>query len=304
MEIQSVTMIGMGAVGALIGSQLTKSLGRENVQCIASGERKARYEKDGLYLNGEKQDYRFVEPADATVTDLVIIATKNLQLEEAVSSIKKAVGSKTVIMSLLNGIQSEKDIAAVYGKEHMLYSFVLSLNSIHEKNRIEYSNPGKVIFGEEDNSKSERIEGVCRLFDKAGIKYLVPSDMQLELWKKYLINVTFNTLSALCRSPYGGFTIPVMQELARATGSEVIAVANAEGVALTPEMLENDIMMMCSHDPHGKTSMLQDMEAGRKSENAWFCGTVVRLGAKHGIKTPVCGLLEKLVEGTESVRSI
>ncbi|MCR5606672.1 MAG: ketopantoate reductase family protein, partial [Treponema sp.] len=156
----------------------------------------------------------------------------------------------------------------------------------------------------EDNSKTERIEAICRLLKASNINYKVPEDIKLEQWKKYLLNVTFNTLSAICRSTYGGFRFPVMQNLARKVGAEVVCIANKLNIALTMDMLEYDIKLMCSHDPFGKTSMLQDMEAERKSENAWFCGTIVKLGKELSIATPTCELLEQLVEGTEKVREL
>ena len=300
MKINKVTVIGAGAVGAVIAEPLTNYLGKENVQILAEGERLERYRKDGLYLNGKKVDFNYVDASQAQESDLIIIATKNLQLKEAIRMMKKACGPDTLILSLLNGIQSERDIAEVYGEKNVLYGFVLSLNSIHVGNKIEYTNPGAIFFGEKDDSKNERTKAIAELCEGAGIKYSNPDSIQLEQWKKFLINVTFNTLSALCRATYGGF----MQTLARKTGAEVIEIANAEGIPLTQEMLEYDIKLMCSHDPLGKTSMLQDMEAERKSENDWFCGTIVKLGKVHGIETPVCQLLQQLVQGTEESRKI
>lgn len=304
MEIKTVTMIGVGAVGAVIASQLTKFLGKENVECLADGERKARYERDGIFINGEKQDFNFVESKNAKKSDLVIIATKNLQLGEALKMMENAYGENTLILSLLNGIQSERDIAKVYGEKNVLYSFVISLNSIHVGSKIECSNYGTLVFGEKDNSKTERVAALEKLFSESEIKFKNPENIHLEMWKKFLINTVFNTLSAITRSPYGGFRLGVMQNLARKVGIEVIKVANAENVPLTSEMLEDDIKLMCSHDPRGKTSMLQDVEAGRKSENAWFCGTVANLAKKHGIAVPFCEFLRDLIEGTEEAREI
>ena len=134
------------------------------------------------------------------------------------------------------------------------------------------------------------------------MRFKNPEDIHLEMWKKFLINTVFNTLSAITRSPYGGFKHEVMQNLARKVGKEVVAVANAEGIALTEKMTEEAITMMCHHDPHGKTSMLQDMEAGRKSENEFFCGTIVRLAERHNISTPYCEFLRDLIDGSEKIR--
>ncbi len=304
MKIEKVTVIGMGAVGTVVAAKLHKNIGAKNLECLADGERLERYQKNGLILNGEKIDFNYVDSKDAQKSDLIIIATKNLQLPAAIKMAKTACGPDTMILSLLNGIQSERDLEEVFGAKNVLYSFVISLNSIHVGNKIDCTDDGILFFGEKDNSKTERTAALTELFDRCGIRSKNPEDIHLELWRKYLLNVTFNTLTAITRSSYGGFRFEVMQTLARLVGKEVIAVANAEGVPLTQEDLENDIKMQLHHDPHGKTSMLQDMEAGRKSENPWFCGTVVKLAKNHGIQVPYCDFLEKLVEGSEQVRSI
>ena len=304
MKIASVSIIGLGAVGAVVASRLTSFLGKANVQCIVDAERKERCERDGIFINGVKQDFNYVMPEDAVSVDLIIIATKNLQLGEALESIRNAVGENTLIMALCNGIQSERDTAAIYGEERVLYSFIIGISSIHEKNQIRCPVEGRIVFGEKDNKKTDRVKAIEELFAKAEIGSEVPENIHLEQWKKFLLNVVFNTLSALCRAPYGAFSAPVMSRLARSAGSEVIAVAQSEGVPLTQTMFEDTLSLIIGLDAHGKTSMLQDFEAGRKSENAWFCGTVNKLGKAHGIPTPVCTLLEALVEGTEATRNI
>ena len=304
MKIASVSIIGLGAVGAVVASRLTSFLGKAKVQCIVDTERKARYERDGIFINGVKQDFNYLTPEDAVPADLIIIATKNLKLGEALEGIRSSVGTHTAIMALCNGIQSERDAAAVYGEERILWSFIIGISSIHEKNQIRCPVEGRIVFGEKDNKKTDRVKAVEELFTKAKIESEVPKNIHLEQWKKFLLNVVFNTLSALCRAPYGAFSAPVMRDLARSVGREVIAVAQAEGVPLTQAIFEDTLSLIIGLDAHGKTSMLQDFEAGRKSENAWFCGTVNKLGKAHGIPTPVCTLLEALVEGTEIARGI
>ncbi len=303
-KIQTVSVAGAGAVGAVLADSLTAYLGKQNVQVLADGERLERYKAEGLFLDGRKLDFNYVSPQKARAADLVIIATKNLQLKEAVSLIKSSVKEDTLILSVLNGIKSERDLAEVFGEKAVLYSFVLSVNSIHEKNQIRCSSRGCIIFGEKDNSKTERTESLCELFKASGIDYKNPDDIHLEQWKKFLLNVTFNTISAVCRSTYGGFKFSAIRDLVRLAGSEVVRVANAEGIALTQKHIEDNLALCESWDPLGETSMLQDFKAGRKSENDWFCGTVVSLGKKHGIETPVCSILQKIVEGTEKAREL
>lgn len=302
-QINSAAIIGLGAVGAIVAEQLQKILD-ENLYCILDEKRLNRYSENGIYINNVKQNFNYVTPDQLPQVDLILICTKNLQLNEALDEIKCGVGPHTMILSLLNGIQSEKDISALYGIEKTLYGFIIDLQSINLNGNINCSCKGKIVFGEKDNSISERIKAIQNLFDNSGIKYETPENIELAMWKKFLINVTFNSLGAICRSSYGGFRFDSLQSAARKIGSEVVKVANAENIPLTNELLEEDIQKNLTYDPKGKCSMLQDTEAGRNTENQWFCGTIVKLGKKHGIETPYCDFLRELIDGTEKARTI
>lgn len=300
--MNQVTIIGSGAVGAMYGLRLHQLLGKEHVVFLADKQRRGRYAEESLYLNGERVDFTYVDPQDARPSDLVILATKNLQLEEAVRQIEHAVGKHTVILSLLNGIESEQKLSEAYGEAHVLYGFAVGLNSTHVGNRIDFSEEGRIVFGEKDNSSSERVQAICSLLERAHIKHVVPLDIRLELWKKFMLNTAFNTISALCRATYGDLMQESVKTLAWKVSKEVQAVGEKEGVFLTDAMIEQNYQTVTALGFEGKTSMCQDMEAGRKTENNWFCSAVVRLGKKHAIPTPTCEILSLLVEASEGVQ--
>lgn len=295
-----VTMIGMGAVGAVVGKRLGEFLGFENMECIAESHRKSRYEKNGISINGEKISFNFVTPENAARSDLVIIATKNLQLKEVLVQIEKAVGPETTILSLLNGIQSERELSEKFGKEKVLYGYIVNLSSTNENGNITCGHEGTIYFGEDSNEITPRVSEIKKLFDDAKVNSVVPEDIHLSQWKKFLLNVSCNTISALCRQTYKGFRNEVTQDVVRQCAKEVVAVANKMGIALTEEMIEENIRMTASLNDEGKTSMFQDVDARRKTENDYFCGTIVKLGQELGIQTPVCDLLHKLIKCTES----
>ena len=302
MEIKTVTIIGCGAVGALYGWRLHQTLGFENVRFISDETRKERYEREGLFINGEPVRFNFVTPEKAMKSDLVILATKNLQLKQAAASIFQAVGKHTAILSLLNGIESETLLAQIYGEKHLLYSFAVSLNSTHVGNHIDFTEEGKIVFGEMDNSRKDRVTSICRLFERAHIAYTVPQDIKLELWKKFMLNTAYNTISSLCRASYGDLKQESVKQLAYLVSKEVQAVGLKEGIVLTDAMIEQNYHTVTALGFAGKTSMCQDMEAGRKTENNYFCGTVVKLGKKYDIPTPTCEILALLVEASEQVQ--
>lgn len=301
--ISKAAIIGLGAVGAVVASELQSVKGLK-LECIVNKERKERYTNNGIFINGKRQNFNLVTPEEAEQADIVIIATKNLQTLEALSEIKNAVGPDTMILSLMNGIQSEKEIEKVYGEEQTLYGFIINITSVKEGLQINCTSNGTIVFGEKNNFKTERISAVKELFEKAGISYRNPENIQFEMWKKFLINTTFNSVGALCRSPYGGFKYEELQSLVKKIGLEVINVANAENIPLTENLLEEDIKLTCSYTPEGKCSMLQDMEASRLTENDFFCGTVMRLGKEHNISTPYCEFMYLLLKGTELARNI
>jgi 2-dehydropantoate 2-reductase len=300
--MKNITLIGCGAVGALYGLRLHNLLGREQVCFLVDEKRKKRYEREGIFLNGQRAPFRYCTPEEAKPADLIILATKNHHLEDAIGLMRSSVGPDTAILSLLNGIESEQILAAEFGQEKVLYSFAVGLNSTHTGNAITYTAEGRIVFGEKDNKVSRRVTAIADLFEKAGISYLIPEDIQLEMWNKFMLNTTYNTISSLLYATYADFDQSAVLELAHLICREVQMVAAKEGVLLPDSLIEQNHRIVCSLGSEGKTSMCQDMEAGRKTENAWFCGTVIKLGEKHGIATPTCKALSLLVQAKEHMQ--
>ncbi|HPE94156.1 MAG TPA: ketopantoate reductase family protein, partial [Sphaerochaeta sp.] len=253
-------------------------------------------------LNGQRAPFRYCTPEEAKPADLIILATKNHHLEDAIGLMRSSIGPDTAILSLLNGIESEQILAAEFGQEKVLYSFAVGLNSTHTGNAITYTAEGRIVFGEKDNKVSRRVTAIADLFEKAGISYLVPEDIQLEMWNKFMLNTTYNTISSLLYATYSDFDQSAVLELAHLICKEVQMVAAKEGVLLPDSLIEQNHRIVCNLGSEGKTSMCQDMEAGRKTENAWFCGTVIKLGEKHGIATPTCKALSLLVQAKEHMQ--
>jgi 2-dehydropantoate 2-reductase len=296
--MKKILIIGSGAVGALYGIRLHTVLGPQNVSFLVDEERKERYGRDGIFINGERAPFRFVTPKESQVQDLVIVATKNHHLDEVIGMMGSSVGPQTTILSLLNGIESEEELTKAFGKEHILYAFAVGLNSTHVGNTITYTAEGRIVFGERDNRHSVRVEAIADLFRRAGIAAVVPQNIMVELYNKFMLNTAYNTISSLLGATYRQLDSEPVWRLAQAVCKEVQAVANKEGVVLDDALIEQNHKIVTSLG-EGKTSMAQDMEAGRLTENQWFCGTVIKLGKKHDIPTPVCQTLNDLVEARQ-----
>ena len=151
MDIKNAALIGLGAMGVFFAPRMEEHLGRENFCVIAEGERKERLQTKGVTVNGVNYHFPICTPEDGTPTDLIIMATKDLGLAQAIKDIEKFVGPDTQILCVMNGVNSEEQVAAAYGWEHVLYSYMRM--SIVMKNGKADFDPywGKIYFGEKIN---------------------------------------------------------------------------------------------------------------------------------------------------------
>lgn len=303
--IKKVSVIGIGAVGAIYAWRLTQHLGYEQVRVIVNKERLLRYEKEGMFLNGQRIDYHYVTPEEPVeAADLILIATKNQHLQQVLSDISQHVGPTTIIISLLNGIDSEHLLGDRFGFQHLLYSFTTALDSTRQGTHIDFSTEGIIYFGERNNERTARVEAVAQLFDAAKINYIVPENIERELWAKFMVNVSINTISAITRATYGDCAhIPVIKNLIVATQHEVLALAAKAGIkGLDESYITKYQKIFASLEYNGKTSMLQDIEAGRPTENDWFCIRASQLAQELKVPTPLIDTLGKIAAGSEAVQ--
>jgi 2-dehydropantoate 2-reductase len=301
--IRTVYIIGAGALGATYAGLLYER-DKECVAFIAAGERGERLRRSGVIVNGRHYPIPVLDPEEIDApADLVIVAVKNHHLDEAIGEMKKAVGSETIIISVMNGIESEERIGAVYGMDKVLYAINVGVDALREGNRVTYKNQGRLLFGEARNTvRTERVRRVKEFFDGAGIVCDVPEDMIRTLWWKFMINVGINQASAVLGAPYRTFqTQQEARALMDSAMREVIRLAAEAGVHLTAADVDNWYAVLDSLNPSGKTSMLQDVEAGRKTEVEMFAGRVIELGRRYGVPTPVN---EKLLEQIRELETL
>jgi 2-dehydropantoate 2-reductase len=287
--IETISLIGAGALGGAYASMFY-AMDSRCVSFVADGDRFERLSRDGLIVNGRRCDIPVLRPEDASPpSDLVVVAVKHHHLDDAVRQMKNRIGPDTTIISVMNGIESEARIGEIYGREKVLYAVSVAIDALREGNCLNFKNRGRILFGEARNLViSERVTRVQALFDRAGIIHNTPPDMIRTLWWKFMINVGVNQASAVLRAPFAVFqTSPEARDLMTSARREVILLAEKEHVPLTEEDIGNWEAVLADLNPAGKTSMLQDVEAGRKTEVEMLAGKVIELGERHHIPTPV-----------------
>jgi 2-dehydropantoate 2-reductase len=288
-SIKTISIIGAGALGAAYGA-LLYDMDMRSVSFVAGGDRFQRLRKEGLIVNGKRYIISVVQPEDMSApADLIIVAVKYHHLDNAIRNMRNRVGAETDIISVMNGIESEERIGAVYGMEKVLYAVSVGIDALREGNRVNYRNQGKILFGEATNTfLTDRVKRIQALFDKAGIIYETPPDMMRVMWWKFMINVGINQASAVLRQPFLAFqTSEEARNLMESSMREVIILSEKAKVNLTEEDINRFNEILMAMNPEGKTSMLQDVEAGRKTEVEMFAGKVIALGRQYNVPTPV-----------------
>ena len=288
--IKTVTIVGLGALGILFADQMSRVLPKSDLRILADEARVARYRREGVFCNGRPCDFQYVTPADPCApADLLLFTVKQGGLKEAIDLAAALVGPETILLSALNGISSEREIAARYGKERVLYCVAQGMDAVKEGNHLTYAHPGLLCFGEETPGVvSERMRTVSDFFESAGIAHEAVEDMLHRQWGKLMLNVGVNQTVAVFRGNYGTIQRPgEARELMIAAMREVMALAPYEGVRLTEDDLAYWLGVLDALAPEGKPSMAQDIEAGRGTEVELFAGTVCRLSQVHGLHAPI-----------------
>ena len=288
MQIKTVAIVGMGALGVLYGEQLNRVLPAGAVRFVMDEERFLRHQKDKYEVNGVEQSFTLQSAATAEPVDLVIVATKFSGLQEALTEMQGLVGPKTIMFSVLNGISSEEYIKERYGDDNLLYCVALGMDAVREGTSLTYQHKGILKLGMLAKKQRPALAAVMALLEKAGIQYVIEEDILHALWAKLLLNVGINQTCMVYTTNYGGaFTNEKARGDMFAAMHEVIDVAQKEGISLTEADFEGCVRVLRGLSPEGLPSMRQDALAKRRSEVELFAGTIVRLGAKHAVPTPV-----------------
>ncbi|MGI6175860.1 MAG: ketopantoate reductase family protein [Christensenellales bacterium] len=299
-KIKTVGIVGAGALGVMYGNTLTQGLGRDNVFFIADAKRISRYQREGIYCNDQLCDFNYANPNTASV-DFLIFATKFNDLHDAVKLAQPFVHTHTILISVLNGIESEHVLAARLGEDHLLYCVVHGMDATKEANRVSYTRMGSVVFGDRLNVHTADVHAVSDLFDRVGIDYLVPEDIIHRLWSKLMLNTGVNQVAAVYDLGYGGLQqLGEIRRMMIDAMQEVRLLAAKEGIAIQSHEIEEWLTIVDSLAPDNMPSMVQDIRAKRKTEVELFSGTVRKLAQKHGIETPVNDFLYAEIQKLES----
>ena len=286
MKIQSVAVLGAGAVGSYViwGLSAKKDI---SLSVIAKGERAERLKSEGCLINGKTYSPAVLIPEEAKGVDLLIVSLKYGALAGALDDIKEVVGENTIVMSLMNGVDSEEIISTKIDKSHIIYSLIKVAS--HREGKEYVFNPETtigIIYGEEAAPfESERVAAIRDLFDGTGLNYRVTDCIKEEIWSKYRLNICNNLPQAIIGAGVGCYTDSEhMKAISEGLRKEVEAVALAKGIDMS--RCKGTSSRGSAVPPTARYSTLQDIDAGRHTEIDMFSGAMMRMGKELGIATP------------------
>ena len=284
MKRMNVIICGLGAVGLTYASKFKDV---SNLKILADKKRLEKFKTQKPVLNGKEMDFDYILPDEKFDCDLIIISTKADGLGSAIENIKNFVGEKTIILSLLNGISSEEKIANVYGRDKVLHSYFIGHSAVRVENSVTQDGVGKIVFGSPYNENKTKVELLREFLSESGIDFDTPDDIIYSMWLKFTLNIFSNQSSAILNMTFGEMKhSPKFIEFAKKIIEEVKVVAQACGVNNLENLEADSLKVLSGMIDEGKTSMHQDILAGRKTEVEIFGGEIIKLGEKYNIPTP------------------
>lgn len=288
-----VVVIGSGAIGTLYGGWLLQ--GGADVAFVARGDRHKQIRELGIVLAGAAGEITHkgvtVAPGASELppADVLVFAVKTYDLEPAARMAKAALAPGGLVVGLQNGVDAAAMLGAVFDRDQVMVGPVYSAAVLGADGRVRYGGQrNDVIIGNLRGVTHPLAEPLVAHWRKAGVNASISGDIQATLWTKFLFLATNAALTCLSRQPAGVvYRDPWLLDLAERSIAEIAAVAAAEGVALKAEAPAAALAILKGFPPDLVASMRQDLDGGRRLELESISGTIVRLGRKHGIGTPV-----------------
>lgn len=287
----NIVVVGAGAVGGYFGGKLAQA--GCNVTFIARGKTLHAIKTNGLKVQSVNGDF-VVHPK---VTDdfkaikhpdLIILGVKSWQVEEIAKQLKGVITKHTMVLPLQNGADNADILRHILPHNNVLAGLCKIVSKIETPGVINhFAFEPEIVFGEYDSKLTSRVKKLKETFDKAGFKSTISEHILLDVWKKFLFITTISGIGAITRAVFGEIRKDdELRQIMYQTANEIVAIANAKGIALTNNDIEM-VLKIIDNFNHGTTaSMQRDVMAGRPSELENFNGYIVKQGKELHISTP------------------
>lgn len=298
-----ITIIGSGAMGSLYGGLLAASdaevtlvdVWEEHVQTITT---------DGLQIVSSTGEQTIDVAATTNVstlatTDLIIVFVKSTHTRSALEDIPATLIENTDVLTLQNGLGNPETIADFVPRENVIAGVTAHGATLAEPGRVFHAGSGPTTIGRYFGDSDAQTQTIAELFTTAGFETSVSNTIQDDLWEKVLVNIGINAPTAIARVENGRLvTTDSGEALIEAAVAEAARVARSEGCDIRDDIIQY-VKDVAAATGENKSSMLQDIEAERKTEIDYLHGAIVDRAERNAIPVPVNRTLANVVRLTE-----
>lgn len=286
-----IGVMGTGGVGGYFGAMLARA--GVDIHFVARGKHRQAIQEEGLQVISTQGNFRVMvhttsEPEDIGPVDLLLLCVKAYDTIDALRVIGPMIEDDTMILSLQNGIDNNAKLIEAYDASRVLGGTTYIESSIASPGVIAHSGrPGRIIFGELNGEKTARAEKVLQIFLKSGIDTELSTQIEKELWQKFLFICGVHGVTTLPRASLGlVLAFPETRELLIGVMREAEALARAKGIDLPEDAVEKAVELSETYTRNFKCSMLRDLQWRRRTEVEALNGMVVQMGRELGLATP------------------
>jgi 2-dehydropantoate 2-reductase len=289
-----LAVFGTGGVGGYFGGRLAAC--GADVSFVARGAHLNALQRNGLRIQSPLGDVHVPavnatdNPASIGRADVVFFTVKLYDTESAIAELKPLIGPKTVVVPLQNGVDSVGTLTRTIGAEHVAGGTCYLAAVISEPGVIRHTAMNRMIFGTPGNNAnvSAVLKELLAACANSGFEAVMSPDIRVDIWAKFVRLTVFSGMTAVTRCPIGVIRDNLsLSEMARGALKESMAVALAKGVPLTDALIDEVQVATAALPYNARSSMLEDLERGRRLELPWLSGAVVRIGNELGVPTPI-----------------
>lgn len=310
--IESVAVVGAGAVGSFFGAMLARA--GHAVTLVGRAAHVEAIRRDGLQLQmggrTEAVRLRAATGLDAVRgADLVLFCVKSTDTDTVARELAPLLAPGALVLSLQNGVENAATLAR-HLPQVVVPAVVYVATAMPAPGTVAHHGRGDLVIGAFGAAAAAhgdvpaRLQQLVELFATARVPVRISDDVMAELWSKLMVNCAYNAVSGLAQAPYAALAaLPAVVELQEAVVREVVALAEAEGVDLPLEHALQAMARIAAAMPAQYSSTAQDMARHRPSEIDHLNGFVARRGRERGVPTPVNQALFALVKLVEAGRA-
>lgn len=287
-----IAIFGSGGVGGYFGGRLAAA--GEDVTFLARGAHLTALQTEGLRITSPNGDVHIPKvqatdrPQAVGPVDVVLFTVKLYDVDASAATLSPLIGPDTVVITLQNGVDAMDMVSTHVGSQHVAGGAAYIVAVIDKPGHIRHTTAQQLVFGEHDGRRSDRLAAFEQAGLRAGFQARVSTDVQADLWVKFVRLATWSGMTTVTRAPMGvvrddAGTFKMMMDAI----DEVIAVGKAKGINFPPDLLDGTLALIKNFPASSKSSMLEDIERGRRLELPWLSGAVVRIGQDVGVPTPI-----------------